>query len=53
MIEELFGSPELEPSIPPGKALSPSQHAEDILLADTDPEARPTASTATVGPSSR
>jgi hypothetical protein len=39
MIEELFGSPELEPSIPPGEAFTPSQHAEDILLGEVDPEA--------------
>jgi hypothetical protein len=37
-IEELFASPDLEPSIPPGEAFTPSQHAEDILLGDVDPE---------------
>ncbi len=38
-IEELFGSPDLEPSIPPGEGFTPSQHAEDILLGEVDPEA--------------
>src|SRR5574341_1487935 len=37
-IEDLFSSPKLEPSIPPGEAFTPSTHAEDILLGEVGPE---------------
>jgi hypothetical protein len=38
-IQELFGRPDLEPSIPPGEPFTPSEHAEDILLGEVDPAA--------------